>query len=244
VRPGDLVVTAPPVAPVGRVDGVLSTSRGVRLVVERASAPGTFVVLDGAGLAPGEPVSGPDAPETEPRWEVTAVRPEELSAGGVFRRVLGRLQAVPPASAGGAGVAGAPPADDAATRESLAALLRADPLLAGSEVQLSVLHGVARLTGWVPTVATKVQAYHLARTAPGVWAATTRLASDEETRLVVRDALRARPDLAEAVGGVEVDLGVVTVVLLPDASPALTAPILELVAGVPGVRAAAARPPA
>ena len=57
LQPGDLVITSPPVEAVGRVDRVLETSRGQHLVVERAYAPGTFVVLDGAGLTPGDAVA-------------------------------------------------------------------------------------------------------------------------------------------------------------------------------------------
>jgi hypothetical protein len=244
VRAGDLVISEPPVEAVGRVDAVLETSRGRRLVVERAYAPGTFVVLDGAGLTPAGAVGGaPGAPgvaatQEGPRWIVTAARPAALLAGGVYRRVLGRLQPDPLAPGRGAPEA---PADDAVVREALAAALRADDLLAGSEVRLAVRHGVALLEGWVGTVAAKVQAYRLARGTPGIWEAYARLASDEETRLVVRDALRAHPDLAAAVGAVAADLGRVTVTLLPGAAPAVAAGITAVAGGVFGVRAVAAR---
>src|SRR5262245_30687130 len=98
LRAGDLVVAGPAVdraEPVGRIESVLATSRGTRLVVERAYAPGTYVVLDGTGLAPGGavfdlPGAAPEA--GGPRWVVTAGRPGALPAGAVYRRVLGRLQ--------------------------------------------------------------------------------------------------------------------------------------------------------
>jgi hypothetical protein len=170
---------------------------------------------------------------------VTATRPAALPAGGVYRRVLGRLRPDALAAAGGTPAPPAPAGDDGATRAALEGSLRADPLLAGSEVRVAVRHGVALLGGWVPTVASKVQAYRLARTAPGVWEAHASLASDEETRLLVGGALRARPDLAAGVAGVEVALGLVTVALLPDASPAVAAGVLSAVRTVPGVRAAA-----
>jgi hypothetical protein len=114
--------------------------------------------------------------------------------------VLGRLQPDPSATGAPAAPPAAPPAgDDDAIRDALDGILRADPLIAGSEIRLAVRHGVALLGGWVPTVAAKVQAYRLARTAPGVWEAQAALASDEEIRLLVGGALRARAALATGV---------------------------------------------
>jgi hypothetical protein len=242
VRAGDLVVTASPVQPVGKVERALETSRGLRLLVERAFAPRSYVVL------PGEDVL---AVETEAatglRWVVSRLGPAALLGAGAYRRELGHLRPDPfPGAPGAPGAPAGPPAlDDGAARRALAAALRADPLIAGeggSEVTVRVRHGVAVLEGWVRTVAAKVQAYRLARAVPGIWEARSRLASDEETRVCVGDALRARPDLAESVDGVEVDLGAVVVRLQPGASPAVIAGILEAARAAPGVRTVAASP--
>ena len=252
LRPGDLVITSPPVEAVGRVDRVLETSRGQRLVVERAYAPGTFVVLDGAGLTPSDAVAaaatgssgdpgGGGFAAPGPRWVTSAARPAALLAGGVFRRVLGRLQPDPSATGAPAAALAPPAGDDDAIRDALDGILRADPLIAGGEIRLAVRHGVALLGGWVPTVAAKVQAYRLSRTAPGVWEAQASLASDEEIRLLVGRALRARPELAAGVSGLDVALGRVTVALLPDTPAALATGVLRAVRTVPGVRAAATR---
>ena len=95
-------------------------------------------------------------------------------------------------------------------------------------------YGVALLGGWVPTVTAKVQAYRLARTTPGVWEAQASLASDEEIRLLVSGALRARPDLAPGVSGLDVALGRVTVALLPDTPSALAPACCAPCARCPG----------
>jgi hypothetical protein len=236
VRAGDLVVTASPVQPVGKVERALETSRGLRLLVERAFAPRSYVVL------PGEDVL---AVETEAatglRWVVSRPGPAALLCAGAYRRELGYLRPDPFPGA----PAGPLALDDGAARRALAAALRADPLIAGeggSEVTARVRHGVAVLEGWVRTVAAKVQAHRLARAVPGIWEARSRLASDEETRVCVGNTLRARPDLAESVDGVDVDLGAVVIRLQPGAPPAVVAGVLEAARAAPGVRTVAASP--
>jgi hypothetical protein len=236
VQEGDLVVTAAPVQPVGKVERALGTSRGWRLVVERAFVPGSYVVL------PGEDVL---AVETEAatglRWVVSRTGPAALLGAGAYRRELGHLRPDPFPGA----PAGPPALDDRAARLALAAALRADPLIAGeggSEVTALVRHGVAVLEGWVRTVAAKVQAHRLARAVPGIWEVRTRLASDEETRVSVGNALRGQRGLAASVAGVEVDLGAVVIRLEPGAPPAATAAVLGAARSAPGVRTVAAAP--
>src|SRR5688500_12069525 len=72
------------IAPVGTVDSVLATSRGVRLVVERAFAPGTYVVVPGESVSAvrvdADGLASPGAAAL--RWVTTQRRLDDLSAGG------------------------------------------------------------------------------------------------------------------------------------------------------------------
>jgi hypothetical protein len=236
-RPGDLVLSAPPgeaVTPVGEVQRVLETSRGPRLLVARAFAPGSYAVIAGeevAGVEVEEEEAGAEAPL---RWVTVRTPPATIVARGTFRRELGRLRPAPPDSP--------PVPDEAPSQARLAAALRADPLvsLGGADVALRVRHGVAVLRGWVRTVAGKVQAFALARGTPGIWATRGALHSDEEIGAGVRAALRARPEVAGAVSGYRIDLGTVVLSLHPAAAPEVAGRALRAVQGVPGVRSAVA----
>src|SRR6266542_333637 len=155
--------------PLGRVDSVLGARSGTQLVVERAFQPGRFTPLAAERVE----VSDYD-PEADLRWHVVGIDAAAAARLPVYRRALGRLtpdplQVISPA-----------PGDDAATTQSLAAILASDPLVGMAETRVRVTHGVAVLTGWVQTVGAKVAADRLARTSPGVWDVKNRLVSDEE----------------------------------------------------------------
>ncbi len=236
MRPGDLVLSAPPgeaVAPVGEVERVLETSRGPRLLVVRAFAPARYVVLAG------EEVDGLEEAgegEVSLRWVTVRIPVDAIIGRGTFRREMGRLRPDPLAP-------GPPPVpDDARCQALLAAALRADSLvsLGDADVALRVRHGVAFLRGWVRTVAGKVQAIALARGTSGIWAARGALHSDEEIGAGVRAALRAQRDVAAVVGGYRIDLGAVVLSLLPEAPPEVTERALRAAQGAPGVRSAVA----
>jgi len=225
---GDLVVTTPPVVPVGAVESVLGTSRGPRLVVQRAFAPGSYVVVPGDAVASVEEDGGHRV-----RWLVSRLRPADLLRQGAYRRELGRLvpDVFPPAPPEPAA-----PGAEAAARQGVAAALAGDPLIAGGDLTVDLCYGVAFLEGWVYTVAARVQATLLARTTPGVWEVRNRLVSDEELRVVVRQALRAHPDAGAAVADFRLDLGRLSVSLRPEAPPAAGAAVRAAAGALLGVR--------
>lgn len=204
--------SAPVGTPVGTVDSVLATSHGVRLVVERAFAPGTYVVV------PGESVSAVRVDAAAPgalggtalRWVVTRCRPDDLSAGGVFRRVVGRLTPVPLAAP-----APAPILDDGGAAVQLERALMDDPFTAAGDVTVRVRHGVAILDGWLRLAVGKVQADRIARMIPSVWQVRNRLISDEELRSLVQNVLHALPGASSQVTDVRLELGQVIVRLQP-----------------------------
>ncbi|MDQ3703036.1 MAG: BON domain-containing protein [Chloroflexota bacterium] len=199
-------------SPVGTVDSVLATSHGVRLVVERAFAPGTYVVV------PGESVSAvrvdaeePGAPgATAVRWVIARCRPEDLSARGVFSRVVGRLTPFPLAAP-----APTPILDDRAAALQLEQVLRDDPFTAAGGLTVRVRYGVAILDGWLRLAVGKVQADRMARATPGVWQVRNRLISDEELRSLVQNVLHALPGASSQVTDVRLELGHVIVRLRP-----------------------------
>jgi hypothetical protein len=237
-RPGDLVLSAPPgeaVTPFGEVQRVLETSRGPRLLVTLAFAPGSYAVIAGEEVA-GVEVEEEGPAEAPLRWATVRTPPATIFARGTFRRELGRLRPEPLAP-------GWPPGpDDVQIQARLAAALRADPLvsLGGADVALRVRHGVAILRGWVRTVTGKVQAIALARGTSGIWATRGALHSDEEIGAGVRAALRARSEVAAAVSGYRIDLGTVVLSLHPGAAPEVAGRALAAVQGAPGVRSAVA----
>jgi BON domain len=225
------------VTPLGEVQRVLETSRGPRLLVARAFAPGSYAVIAGEEVAGVEvEVEEEGAAEAPLRWATVRTPPATIFARGTFRREMGRLRPDPLAP-------GWPPVpDDAQSQARLAAALRADPLvsLGGADVALRVRHGVAILRGWVRTVAGKVQAIALARGTAGIWATRGALHSDEEIGAGVRAALRARPEVAAVVSGYRIDLGTVVLSLHPAAGPEVAGGALQAVQGAPGVRSAVA----
>jgi hypothetical protein len=230
---GDLVISAPPVEPVGVVERILPTSRGLQLLVQRAFAHDSYLVLPATGVAAVE-----DDLTFGLRWIVARGRVADLIAAGMFRRALGRLRPDPfPASRPGqpAVVDGV---DDVGAARSIDLALAAHPLTGGSDLTVRVRYGVSVLEGWVPTVAGKVQADRLARTTPGIWEVRNRLMSDEEGRVLVRDALRARPHVAAAVADFRMALGRVVVELLPDAPVAVEEEVRQAVSAVTLVRQA------
>jgi hypothetical protein len=227
---GDLVITAPPVEPVGVVERVLPTSRGAQLLVQRAFAYGSYLVLPASGVAAVE-----DDADLGLRWVVARERVADLVAAGVFRREVGRLRPDPfPAGRPGLPSEG----DDAGTAQAIEATLATDPLTGGSDLAVRVRHGVAVLEGWTRTVGAKVQADRLARTTPGIWEVRNRLISDEEGRVLVRDSLRARSHVAAVVADFRIVLGRVVVDLLPGAPAAVEEEVRQTVSAVALIREA------
>ena len=218
-------------APVGRIEGVLETSRGVRLVVARAFTRGSFSVLEGVEL------TGREVDARGVAWHRIGNSMEAVLGRGSLRREMGRLVADPfPAPFG------APQPDGDVERE-LRDALEQDWLTKGARVETSVVHGVAVLEGLIGTVGGKVAAERLARTTAGVWDVINRLFSDEELLAVVRSAVRRAGNAADVVHDVRVAGGEVRLTLLPDS--ALPDPSVEdvrqarlraAVLAVPGVR--------
>jgi hypothetical protein len=225
---GDLVITAPPVEPVGVVERVLPSSQGFQLLVQRAFAYGSYLVLPASGIAAVE-----DDVALGLRWIVARGRVAELAATGVFRREVGRLRPDPfPAER----PERRSDADDEGTAQAIGLALASDPLSGGSDLTVRVRHGVALLEGWTRTVAGKVQADRLARTTPGIWEVRNRLMSDEEGHVLVRAALQTRPHVAAVVADYRIFLGRVVVELLPGASAAMEDEVTRAVAAVAMVR--------
>lgn len=229
-----------PATPVGTVESVLATSRGLRLIVERAFAPNSYVVLPGESVDAVD-VEGDQTPAQEPcavRWVVTHRQPADLMAAGVFRRVLGRLTPDPlPAPA-------LPTPDDRGARAQLEQSLVNDPLTAGGDLVVRVRHGVAILDGWLHLVAGKVQADRLARTTPGIWQARNRLVSDEELRVVVRNALRALPGAGRLVADFRLELGRAFVLIQGATTSADAEAARRATSAVRGIRAVELHPAA
>ena len=215
---------------VGRVESVLSSASGERLLIARAFSKGGYVVVARSDVASTE------ADGDGLTWHTLSLDGAEVASRGVFRRSLGRLMPDPfPAPYG------QPRPDDEAEAE-LRATLRDDPLTREEEIEPRVRHGVAVLEGLIGTVGGKVVAERLARTTPGVWDALNRLHSDEELLSAVRVAVRRAGAIADAIQDVSVARGVVTVSLLSETTAAVErAEIERACRTVPGVRAVEVR---
>ena len=223
--PGDYVLDSRGAA-VGRIESVLTSVSGVRLVVARAFAKYGYVVC-----ASGD-VARTDTDAYGLTWHSLSITAEDAARAGVFRRELGRLVRDPfPMPFG------APRADDAAEAELGAALLD-DPLTRDGEIAAHVTHGVAVLDGWIPTVGGKVIAERIARTIPGVWDAVNRLTSDDELVGAVRAHVRRAGSIADAIQDLKVERGTVRITLLPDGAAAADE-LKRVAAEVPGVRGVA-----
>lgn len=193
----------------GKIDAVLGARSGERLLVERAFQPGRFTPVVTSDVAASE-----DDATTGLRWHRIAVPPGELARLPLYRRVLGRLipdpvQLLPPNLP-----------EDTAAQTALQAAVQEEPLTAGADLAVRVVHGVAVLEGWVRTVAGNLVAERLARTTAGVWEAKNRLVSDEELAALARSRALADPQLAGAVAHIAAGLGRVTVHLSPGATAA------------------------
>jgi hypothetical protein len=208
---------------VGRIDSVLRSASGVRLVMARAFSRGGFI----ACLA--DRIAQTESDAFGLVWHTLAIGIEELTEGGVYRREMGRLVRDPfPAPYG------ATRPDDVVLTDVRAALDE-DALTRNAELTVRVSHGVAVLSGWIDTVGGKVIAERIARVTPGVWDAVNRLTSDDELLGALRSGVRRAGGIADSVQAVRVQRGAVRLTLLPggeSAAEALRAACLA----VPGVR--------
>ena len=221
--PGDYVLDSRGGA-VGRIESVLTSASGVRLVVARAFSKYGYVVCARGDVA---------RSETDPlglTWHTLSVTADDVAKAGVFRRELGRLVKDPFPLPYGA------PRPDAEARAELAAALAEDPLTGDGDIAARVSQGVAVLDGWIPTVGGKVIAERIARTIPGVWDAVNRLVSDDELVGAVRAHVRRAGALADAIQELKVEHAAVRITLLPGHDVDSDA-LRRVAAEVPGVRA-------
>jgi hypothetical protein len=221
--PGDYVLDSRGVA-VGRIESVLTSASGVRLVVARAFSKYGYVVCARSEVA---------LSQTDPRgltWHTLSVTADAVARAGVFRRELGRLVKDPFPMPFGA------PRLDGEAQAELTAALAEDPLTGDGDIAAHVSHGVAVLEGWIPTVGGKVIAERIARTIRGVWDAVNRLVSDDELVGAVRAHVRRTGSLADAIQELKVERATVRITLLPGHDGHSDA-LRRAAAEVPGVRA-------
>lgn len=220
--PGEYVLDVESL-PVGRIDSVIRSVSGVRLVVARAFSRGGFIACAERHVARTEHDS------LGLVWHSLGIGADALARTGVYRREMGRLVPDPfPAPYG------APRPDEVVAAEVRAALDE-DPLTRGAELSVGLSHGVVVLSGWIDTVGGKVIAERIARVTPGVWDAVNRLSSDDELLGAARSAVRRSGAPADSVHDVRVRHGGVTLTLLPGGEGAADA-LRAACAEVPGVR--------
>ena len=220
--PGDYVLDSSG-APVGRVESVLSSASGVRLVVARAFSRAGYVVCKAADVVRTE------TDENGLVWHTVGRGVEEIVRTGVFRREMGRLVRDRFPMPFGASL------PDEVAEADLRGAFANDALTRDGEVEVRVKHGVAVLEGWIGTVGGKVIAERIARTTPGVWDAVNRLTSDDELVGAVRAHVRRAGAIADVIQDLKVARGTVRITLLPnvDAAPA---ELERVTREVPGVR--------
>jgi hypothetical protein len=226
VSAGDYVL-ADDGAPVGRVESVLRSASGDRLLIARAFSRGGYLNAPVSEIGRSE-----DDPKLGLRWHSLCVPVQTLLSRGIFKRVMGRL--VPDAYPSAFGS----PRDDAEARADVLAALANEPLTREIGLNVHVRHGVAILEGIIGTVGGKVVAERIARVTPGVWDAVNRIVADEELSGAIRARLRLDGRLAAAIRDVSVKQGEITLDLLPhaQADEVLRRDLIDAIQATAGVR--------